>query len=339
MQEVWLEVPEGWEPEPVFAQDHKRSGRARCLHWIFKLGRQCKSSAKKGISIKPHPVDGYKQKCTIHGGNSPEGVEHYNWKGGRYAKDAGESRQKKLDRLLNDDDLLRLNDNIALIDFRITELFESLKEGGSPGELWKQAVRSWNYLDRAIDSIDADGIDKHTKELGAILEKGIREIATWDEIDKRTETRRKLTDSESRRRKDMQYLVMVEDTVRDYRIIGALARQAIMNAEITKEVKGEILERIQEGFSDYMHRDIPGAIETPSNKSNNIVTMRSEWKKLQPVLSPLILKQANNKCNKCGSPKNLTIDHIKALANGGDNSIANLQALCQSCNSKKGTAP
>ena len=336
MQEVWFEVPDGWKPEPVFGQDHRYAGRARCLHWIFKLGRQCKVVPIKGTSIKPHPIDGYKQKCWKHGGNSPEGIEHYSWKGGRYAKDAGESRQKKLDRLLNDDDLLRLNDNIALIDFRITELFESLKEGGSPGELWKQAVRSWNYLDRAIDSIDADGIDRHTKELGAILEKGIREIATWDEIDKRTETRRKLTDSESRRRKDMQYLVMVEDTVRDYRIIGALARQAIMKADIPIEIKGEILGGIQDGFADYMHSGIPDAIDSPSNKTNSLITMRSEWKKLQPILSPLVIKQANHKCSKCGSSKSLTIDHIKAIANGGDNSLANLQVLCKSCNSKKG---
>lgn len=41
-------------------------------------------------------------------------------------------------------------------------------------------------------------------------------------------------------------------------------------------------------------------------------------------------------CLKCGSTKDLSIDHIVALSNGGDNSVENLQTLCKGCNSSKG---
>lgn len=40
-------------------------------------------------------------------------------------------------------------------------------------------------------------------------------------------------------------------------------------------------------------------------------------------------------CLCCGSYEKLSIDHIKAVSNGGENKISNLQTLCKSCNSRK----
>ena len=41
-------------------------------------------------------------------------------------------------------------------------------------------------------------------------------------------------------------------------------------------------------------------------------------------------------CELCGSTKNLVIDHITPLSQGGDNQADNLRTLCQSCNVKEG---
>lgn len=40
-------------------------------------------------------------------------------------------------------------------------------------------------------------------------------------------------------------------------------------------------------------------------------------------------------CVSCGKPSN-SIDHIIPLVRGGDNSMSNLQPMCNKCNSKKG---
>jgi 5-methylcytosine-specific restriction endonuclease McrA len=42
-------------------------------------------------------------------------------------------------------------------------------------------------------------------------------------------------------------------------------------------------------------------------------------------------------CVNCGTTDLLTIDHIIARARGGSNDLDNLQVLCRSCNSSKGT--
>lgn len=44
----------------------------------------------------------------------------------------------------------------------------------------------------------------------------------------------------------------------------------------------------------------------------------------------------NNKCLRCGKDE-VTIDHVVPIARGGSNTIDNVQPLCQSCNSSKGT--
>jgi len=49
-----------------------------------------------------------------------------------------------------------------------------------------------------------------------------------------------------------------------------------------------------------------------------------------------VLNRDHNKCLKCGSIENLTVDHITPLSRGGDNDYSNLQTLCSFCNSAKG---
>jgi 5-methylcytosine-specific restriction endonuclease McrA len=50
-----------------------------------------------------------------------------------------------------------------------------------------------------------------------------------------------------------------------------------------------------------------------------------------------LLHKYNFSCVSCASKENLTIDHIIPVSKGGSDEIKNLQILCKSCNSRKGT--
>lgn len=49
----------------------------------------------------------------------------------------------------------------------------------------------------------------------------------------------------------------------------------------------------------------------------------------------LIYKRDGNKCQYCGSTKNLTIDHIHPKSKGGEDTWSNLVVACNSCNTQK----
>lgn len=44
----------------------------------------------------------------------------------------------------------------------------------------------------------------------------------------------------------------------------------------------------------------------------------------------------DHRCLCCGKEEKLTADHVVPLSRGGDNTISNIQPLCQPCNSSKG---
>jgi 5-methylcytosine-specific restriction endonuclease McrA len=58
----------------------------------------------------------------------------------------------------------------------------------------------------------------------------------------------------------------------------------------------------------------------------------SEWRKLSRRV-----RQLHPFCSQCGAVKDLTVDHIQSLKQGGARlDPSNLRVLCRSCNSSKG---
>lgn len=60
-------------------------------------------------------------------------------------------------------------------------------------------------------------------------------------------------------------------------------------------------------------------------------------KPVKPELRLEIYERDNYCCQECSSNHDLTIDHIIPVVKGGTNNPSNLQTLCRSCNSRKGT--
>lgn len=60
-------------------------------------------------------------------------------------------------------------------------------------------------------------------------------------------------------------------------------------------------------------------------------------KKIGMKLRLEVYERDGFKCVICGVQKNLTLDHIKPEILGGESTLENLQTMCKSCNSSKGT--
>lgn len=61
-----------------------------------------------------------------------------------------------------------------------------------------------------------------------------------------------------------------------------------------------------------------------------------EWRRESKKLTKIVFERDDNVCRKCGSTRDLQIDHIYPVSRGGSNELSNLQILCKTCNIKKG---
>ena len=60
-------------------------------------------------------------------------------------------------------------------------------------------------------------------------------------------------------------------------------------------------------------------------------------KRISHSLRMQVYERDKYRCVTCGTHLNLTCDHIYPESLGGETSLSNLQTMCKSCNSKKGT--
>jgi hypothetical protein len=58
--------------------------------------------------------------------------------------------------------------------------------------------------------------------------------------------------------------------------------------------------------------------------------------KTKGIIRAKVYERDGHRCLKCGTPEDLTLDHILAISKGGKWTVKNLQTLCEKCNNEKG---
>lgn len=87
-------------------------------------------------------------------------------------------------------------------------------------------------------------------------------------------------------------------------------------------------------ISNYIEKCHNNHIEYISYPSRRL---RASLFTTNPINRKKVFSKYGRKCLVCGSEKNIQLDHIVAVKNGGEDIIENMQPLCKSCNIKKGT--
>ena len=93
----------------------------------------------------------------------------------------------------------------------------------------------------------------------------------------------------------------------------------------------EIYNKAGSGDGGIIHLIFKSCLMSDHNKKQ-----RRSLKSNKELFNTLLHKY-KFECVHCKTKDNLTIDHIKPVAKGGTSELSNLQILCKSCNSKKGT--
>lgn len=213
------------------------------------MRNQCGAMTRDGDPCKSRAVMA-NGRCRMHGGKTPRGFALPQTKTGRHSKDLPTRLAGRYLESLNDPDLLNLSDDIALTDAFIEDARKGLDHGES-GRLFAELKSTWDQLMTAQRAKDAAGVQMHMAELGALIRQGVGAYAARNEAADLIDRRRKLVESESKRRVQMQDMITSEKAM--------LLTSALLDAVVRNVDDPIVLARIGAEFGAITSRDDPAA--------------------------------------------------------------------------------
>ncbi len=148
--------------------------------------------------------------CNLHGGKSLKGVNATSFKHGRFSKYLPDRLAERYREALADEELLRLDDEIALLDTRLQDLLARLHQDGEGPGAWQQLRDAHQRLEQAIARDDANATQAGLVMLSEAIASGCDESSAWRMILVLIEQRRKLVDTERKRLLDEDQVITIE---------------------------------------------------------------------------------------------------------------------------------
>ncbi len=163
---------------------------ARCLATSRTTGQRCKSGSVQGRKF-----------CRYHGGLSPvPGITHPAYKHGLFSSALPENLKDIAARSASDPNILVLNEAIGAVDARLVQLMGGLTNDQAGRRAWSEMRQLVEALEEYVESENHLMTNRTFKQVYSLLESQFRESSIWDEIYSGFEIRRRLVETESKRR-------------------------------------------------------------------------------------------------------------------------------------------
>lgn len=175
---------------------------------------QCTAMSKrsrvrcKGTAMADSPS----QKCRMHSGKGSIGVANPMFKSGRYSKYLPSELDTIYREALANPELIEMGDHIALLESRMQQLLAGTAEG-NPQPKWSQIRDLFAELSTALLSGDAEKVNPALEQMQGLVDAGMKWDTTWNQIGDLMEQLRKLTDTEVKRKKELNQMIPVERVV------------------------------------------------------------------------------------------------------------------------------
>lgn len=190
------------------------------------------------LRICMHTVAEAGLRCKSHGGRVPVGPANPSWKGGRHSAMPARLRERYIESM-DDDELLSIRRDLALIEARIGDVLERV-DFGEAGKHWSRAQNTFVAFKDAVDRGDSETMRIHLNTLERVLAKGTSDYAAWEGIIGLIEQRRKLTETEMRRLEKMQQFVTAEQVSNLMVSIAEASKRIIQDPKILNEFTAEL---------------------------------------------------------------------------------------------------
>lgn len=206
----------------------------RCTATAKQTGEQCKRAASPGRTV-----------CNIHGGKTPRGAALPQTTTGRYSKDLPTRLAARFQESERDPDLLNLTSEIKLTDALLRDALGAM-DRGEAGRLWRDLAAQWTALQDANITKDRDAAAQALNQIGSLIKRGVADAAARDEVLGIMERRRKLVDSEGKRRVTMQQMITADRAMLLVSALVATVNRHVDDAHVRAAISrdlGALLDR------------------------------------------------------------------------------------------------
>ena len=191
-------------------------------------------------------------RCRFHGGASLSGIASATWKHGRYSKILPTGLRKKFEQAGRDPFLLSHEPELKLLDVKLGELVQGLGMSGGPRTL-KALKERWQAFERARASDNKSLAEVFLTQIKDVLESDDSSSSLWQEILTVIETRRRLLESESKRLKDQQQNMGLEQLLAIIEFLVDVIRTSV-NKYADPDTAQKILSEVSNSLRDMVHR-------------------------------------------------------------------------------------
>jgi hypothetical protein len=189
---------------------------AQCTARSKQSKERCKKDAVVGYTV-----------CHIHGGKTPRGIAASRYTTGRYSKVLPTRLAARYAEAEDDARLLELDQEIRLLDARLGDVLGRVDTGES-GALWS-ALKAARVELRATqrNGSAADQLKAFNRVL-ELIDQGYDDYRAWGEVQALLEQRKRLVESERKRKIELQQTLSIEKAML---LIGAIG--GIVKAHVT----------------------------------------------------------------------------------------------------------
>lgn len=166
------------------------------------------------------------------------GAAHPGYKHGRYSRNLPDRLQGHFLDYLTDPNKLALDSEIALLQTRITELITKLDVEGS-AQAWAKAKQVKNDMLFANRRRDAMAFSEKLQELSNLLDKGVEDFQSWEQIGHFIDRLRKVQEAEVKRIQAAQETMSHQEAMAFLTAIAGILRREIKDPQTLTRLTNE----------------------------------------------------------------------------------------------------
>lgn len=206
--------------------DNPHVTNPQCTAKSKRTGRQCQRPAMTGTTV-----------CYHHGGKTPFGHNLPQTKSGRYSRHLPTRLSASYERALADPDLVAMDSELALVDARMLELLQRIDAGDS-AKAWRAIVAAWEQFKRARTAKDTTAMGAALDAIGnAITDLHVDE--RWGEVLDLVERRRRLAESEQKRRVAAGHMITMERAMLLFSAVSDVIRTHVSDPDTMRAIAAD----------------------------------------------------------------------------------------------------